>query len=157
VICGRDNCNEDPRRVRNGQKDIKESPWLGFPGFSILKYSSENSRVVDECAADAESVSEMHRGHSCQRVHVFPAHPHALSVVMSHTVEKAIFLGKQSWWHARVEDEYYESEEVRERHGSSHNRKSIERRSCVIVPCDEAVDMSVTLKKGLLVDQEERH
>lgn len=138
MVRRRHNRGEDPDRIPNGQQDIEKGPWLGPACFSRLKRSPKNPRVVYKCGANNESVSKMHRRHSCQSIHVFPAHPDALCVIPSNTVEEPVFWGQEPRWHARVEDEDYESEEVREGHRSSHNCESVEGGGGIVVPCNES-------------------
>jgi len=79
----------------------------------------------------------VHGGHSGERVDVFALHPHALSIIPANTVEEAIFGGKQSRWHARVEDENRESKKIRQGHGPPYDCECVERWSNIIVPSQE--------------------
>ena len=81
----------------------------------------------------------MHARHRCKRIDIFAFHPNALCIVMANRVEEAVFAGKESWWHARVEDKCCESKKVCEGHCPSNNGKGIMRRRKVIIPSDETV------------------
>ena len=101
--------------------------------------------MVDDCHADAEGVAKVHRWHRRQHVDEFPAHPDALCVVVADRVEEAVFLGEQAWRHAGVYDEGHESAEIRQRHGAAGGCKGVKGRRDVVVPADEAIQVSVCL------------
>ena len=121
MVSGGNNCDENPRWVSDGEKSVKDHPSLGFAHLSRLKCLAENARVVEQCHPNTVGITEMHRWHSCQRVDIFPTHPNTLAIIVSDGIEEAIFLGEESWWHTWVEDEDYESEEVREGHRSAND------------------------------------
>ena len=58
---------------------------------------------------------------------------------MTDAVDESVLLGEESGRHARVEDEGYKGEEVRESHGAADGREGWMRGRGEIVPCDEAV------------------
>ena len=82
--------------------------------------------MVDQSHADAERVSEVHRGHRSKRVDVFATHPNTLRVVVADSVKEAILRWKETWWHTRVEDEGHEGAEVGEGHGATSYSKGVE-------------------------------
>lgn len=75
--------------------------------------------LVDEDAADAEGVSEMHAGHGGQLVDVLAAHEDAGGVLGIDRVDEAKLLGQQARRHARVDGKGEKGKHVEQRHGAA--------------------------------------
>lgn len=67
----------------------------------------------------------MHGGHGCQGVDVFAFHPDGLPIVVADAVEESVFEGKEPWWHAGIENEDYECEEIGEGHGPADDGEGV--------------------------------
>ena len=84
----------------------------------------------------------MHGWHGGELVDEFAAHPDGLRVVVAHCVEEAVFFGEETGWHAGVYDEGEEGAEVGEREGAAGVREGVKGGRDVVVPADEAVEVS---------------
>ena len=102
VVGGRHNRGQDEGRVADTQQQVEQLPKSRLAALALLQCASEEPRVVDQRAADAEGVAEVHAWHRGQCVHVLTAHPHALRVVVAHGVEEAEFGGEEPRRHAWV-------------------------------------------------------
>jgi len=102
VVGGRHNRGQDEGRVADTQQQVEQLPESRLAALALLQRASEEPRVVDQRAADAEGVAEVHAWHRGQRVYVLTAHPHALRVVVAHGVEEAEFGGEEPRRHAWV-------------------------------------------------------
>lgn len=138
MVSGRNNRDQDPARVSDGDEEIEELPRLRLPCLSRLEQFAHDSRVVQHGASDAERVPEMHGRHCGQGIYIFPAHPHTFRVVVSYAIEEAVLAWEQARWHAWIYDENYKCEEVREGHGSSDDRERVEGRSDIVIPRDKS-------------------
>lgn len=125
MVCGRNNGDENPRRICNSEEDVEDGPCLRFALLAWFEGLAENARVVHHCDADTEGVPKVHGWHGGKSVDVFPLHPNGLTVVVADAVEEAVFLGKKSRWHARVEDKDYERKEICKGHGSSDDGERV--------------------------------
>lgn len=90
MVCCCDNRDQNPHRICDAKEDIEQLPESGFAQLAWLEGLAEDSRVVDQGAADAEGVSEVHGWHCCQSVHIVSLHPYTLGVVASHAVQKSV-------------------------------------------------------------------
>lgn len=126
------------RRIPYAQHEVEQLPKWALAGLSSLQRAAEDPGVVNQGHADAEGISEVHRGHGSQGVNVLAAHPNALSVVVANRVQKTVFRREKSRWHAGIENEGHEGAEVGQRHGSAGNGEGVEGRRYVVVPADEA-------------------
>lgn len=98
----------------------------------------------------------MHRWHGGELVDKLAAHPYALGVVMSDCVEKAILFRQKSWRHTGVDDKSEEGAEVGKGQSAAGDGESVEGRSDVVVPTDEAAHVSqgvTRLSKPVLTQQ----
>lgn len=125
MVRRRDDGDQDPRRVGEGEQYIEESPRLRLAPLAWLEGFAQHAGVVHHRASDEERISEMHRGHGGERVDVVAFHPDALSVVVADGVQEAVFLRQEPGWHARVADEDNKGKEIRECHGSSDDSECV--------------------------------
>lgn len=83
MVCSGDNSDEDENRVDDAESRVDAFLQGGFAEFGFLEGASENTGMVDQCAADDKGVAEMHTGHGSQGIDIVAAHPDAVGVVMS--------------------------------------------------------------------------
>jgi len=112
MIRRRHNRRQYQHRIPHPQPQEKAFPKQVLADFVAFEAGAEEGGVVDESAAYAESVAEMHRRHGGEGVYVFSRLPDGLGVVVADGVEEAVLAGEESGWHARVEYEGEEGEEV---------------------------------------------
>ena len=63
VVGGRHNRGQDESRVADTQQQVEQLPESGLAALALLQRASEEPRVVDQRAADAEGVAEVHAWH----------------------------------------------------------------------------------------------
>lgn len=139
IVVGRcNNGRQDESGVSNADQKVEDLPECVLARLPPLQRAAEEARVVNQGHSNAERVSKVHRGHGCQRVDIFAAHPDALRIIVSHSVEETILLRKQPRRHAGVDDKGNKGTEICECHCSAGDGEGIEGRSNVVVPADEA-------------------
>ena len=139
VVRRGDDGDEDVRGVPDAEEGVEDGPGARHAALAGFEDAAEQAGVVQQRAADAEGVAEVHRGHGRQGVDVLALHPHRLPVVVAHAVEEAVLRRQQARRHARVEDEDGECHQVRERHRPAHDGERVVRGRNVVVPGDEPV------------------
>lgn len=137
MVCGSDNGREDQCRVRKPEHKVEGLPEKVLSALALLQLGAEDAGVVQERAADAEGVAEVHARHRCEAVDVLAAHPDRLRVVVADGVEEAVLFRQEPGWHAGVEDEDYECEEVGEGHGATDGGEGRMRGRQSVVPSNE--------------------
>jgi hypothetical protein len=142
VVRSCNNGDQNEGRVSKTNKEIENLPEHILAHLAPFERAAEYSRMINHRHADAEGVAKVHRGHGRKLVDKLAAHPHALSIVVSNSIEEPIFFGEQAWWHAWVNDKGHESTKVCKCQGAASGRKRVERRRNVVVPTDEAVIVS---------------
>lgn len=140
-----------------GRLGVAERLVLGNPLGREAAPLAQETALVHENAADAESVAEMHTRHRGELVHILAAHEDTGGVLGVDGVDETVLFRQQAWRHARVDSEGQESEHVEQRHGTAHGAESVVVRGDVIIVRDEAhgtrnVDQSV----GAVEDGEEK-
>lgn len=105
-----------------------------FSRFETLAISKDGG-MPEECDTDAETVAKVHGGHCSECVYVFSALPDGLGVVVADGIEESVFFGEETGWHAGVEHECYEGEEVCEGHCSAEDGEGCVGGGGVVVPC----------------------
>lgn len=114
-------------------------PRARFAALSWFEGGAENAGVVEEGAADAECIAEMHRGHGGKGVDVFAGHPNGLGFIVADGVKEAILGREETGWHAWVADEDYKGEKVGKGHGAADSGEGCVGWSNVVEPSDEAM------------------
>lgn len=99
--------------------------------------AAEEAGVEDQRAADGEGVAEVEAWHGGQLVHVLPALPDGLRVVVADGVVEAVFRREQPRGHARPDAEDAEGDEVAERHCAAGGGEGGVVRGGEVVPADE--------------------
>lgn len=103
--------------------------------------------MVDQRTADEERVAEMHRRHSGKGVDVFAFHPHALRIVVTDRVQKAVLRRQETRRHAGVKYEDRKGKEVREGYGAAHSGKDGMGGGHVVVPYEESFYVSIDFQR----------
>lgn len=145
MIRRRHDCRQNEAGIHDPQDEEEQLPPLALAALVAFQQLAgpEDGAVPDEGAADAEGVAEVHRGHCGERVDVFARLPDGLRIVMADGVEEAVFGWEEARWHAGVEDEGYEGEEIRQSHGAPDGGKCGVRGRDEVVPGYEAVKLLV--------------
>lgn len=112
MIRRRYNRNQYIKRISHPDKNIKQRPESTFSNLPDFEIPAKDPGMVDHGDADAEGISEVHRGHGGEGIHVVSLHPHRLGVVAADAVEESVLRGEKTRRHAWVEDKDAEGEEV---------------------------------------------
>lgn len=96
--------------------------------------------MIEEGAADDEGVGEMETWHGGELVDGFAAYPDALGVLLTDGVEEVVGFWEEAGWHAGVEAEGCEGEEVAEGHCAAGDGEDFGIRSFMVVPGQETGD-----------------
>jgi hypothetical protein len=143
----RDNGDQDKGRVSKTNKEIKDLPESTLAHLSMFESAAEHAGMVDDSHADAEGIAKVHRRHGSELVDKLSAHPDTLGVVVAYGVKEAVLLGEEAGWHAGVNNESHEGAEVRKGQGATGGRKCVKGRCDIVVPADEAVNVSLSLER----------
>jgi len=106
---------------------------------SLVLGTPVDARVIDECAADHESIGKVQTRHGSKLIDILATYPNTLCVLLTDRVVEPERFWQETWWHTGVETEDEESGKVTQCHRTSGHSESGVIRCGIVIPGKETI------------------